>query len=103
MAEDLSALAADSMWTVSMAGGNRQSSNERAMTASGSQPVDPEIDAEHQADPTVTTADYNGRHLAASNGDGNDPPNWSRHANGDPYAGPEPSYGNAPLSIWRQV
>ena len=38
--QDLSKLAADSMWVTSQAGGNMLAGNEKAMTAPGSQPVD---------------------------------------------------------------
>ena len=52
--QDLSSLAKDSMWVSSQAGGNRQSSNELAMTAAGSPPVDPEVPADHLSDPHVS-------------------------------------------------
>jgi hypothetical protein len=51
--EDLSALAADSMWVTSQAGGNMVSSNEGAHTAPGSQPVDKLTDRDVQSDPHV--------------------------------------------------
>jgi hypothetical protein len=38
---DLSHLAADSMWVTSQSAGNMTSSNEQALTAPGSRPVDP--------------------------------------------------------------
>jgi hypothetical protein len=50
---DLSALAKDTMWLTSQAGGNMQSSNRLAMTAPGSQPVDPVPDRTQQGDPHV--------------------------------------------------
>jgi hypothetical protein len=51
--QDLSGMAKDSMWPSSMAGGNMASSNEKAMTAPGSDPVDPLPDRAKQGDPTV--------------------------------------------------
>ncbi len=51
--EDLSKLAKDSMWSSSQAAGNMTSSNEEAMTAPGSPPVDPVQPAADQGDPTV--------------------------------------------------
>lgn len=51
--QDLSALAKDSMWVTSEAAGNMTSSNEKAMTAPGSRPVDPLPDRDDQGDPTV--------------------------------------------------
>jgi hypothetical protein len=51
--QDLSNLAKDSMWVTSQAGGNMTSSNEKAMTAPGSPPVDPLPDRAKQDDPTV--------------------------------------------------
>jgi hypothetical protein len=53
---DLSELADDSMWPSSMAGGNMQSSNKLAMTAPGSEPVDPVPDRSEQGDPHVALA-----------------------------------------------
>lgn len=51
--KDLSNLARDSMTVTSQAGGNMSSSNEQAMTAPGSEPVDPLPDREHQGDPKL--------------------------------------------------
>jgi hypothetical protein len=51
--EDLSSLAKDSMWITSQAAGNMMSSNEKAMAAPGSRPVDPLPDRDNQVDPTV--------------------------------------------------
>lgn len=51
--QDLSALAKDSMWVTSQAGGNMVSSNEGAHTAPGSQPVDKLTDRDVQSDPHV--------------------------------------------------
>jgi hypothetical protein len=51
--KDLSHLADDSMWVTSQAGGNMQSSNRLAMTAPGSQPVDPVPDRTQQGDPHI--------------------------------------------------
>lgn len=51
--QDLSQLAEDSMWVTSQAAGNMTSSNENAMTAPGSRPVDPLPDRATQGDPTV--------------------------------------------------
>lgn len=42
------------MWVTSQAGGNMTSSNEQAMTAPGSRPVDPLPDRTDQGDPKVT-------------------------------------------------
>jgi hypothetical protein len=50
---DLSGLAEDSMWCTSQAGGNMQSSAKLAMTAPGSEPVDPVPDRSQQGDPHV--------------------------------------------------
>ena len=52
--QDLSPLAKNGPWATSQAGGNMTSSNEQAMTAPGTPPVDPLPDREHQGDPTVT-------------------------------------------------
>jgi hypothetical protein len=52
--EDLSGLARNGPWITSQAGGNQTSSNELAMTAPGTQPVDHLADRVTQADPTVT-------------------------------------------------
>jgi hypothetical protein len=51
--QDLSNMAADSMWVTSQAGGNMVSSNEGAHTAPGSQPVDKLTDRDVQSDPHV--------------------------------------------------
>jgi hypothetical protein len=51
--QDLSHLAANSMTVTSQAGGNMQSSNEQAMTAPGSDPVDPLPDRTKQGNPTL--------------------------------------------------
>lgn len=50
---DLSNLARNSITVTSQAGGNMTSSNEEAMTAPGSEPVDPLPDREHQSDPAL--------------------------------------------------
>lgn len=50
---DLSSLAEDSLWPTSQAGGNMQSSARLAMTAPGSDPVDPLHDRAQQGDPTI--------------------------------------------------
>ena len=55
--QDLSGQARFGPWVTSQAAGNMVSSNERAMTAPGSQPVDPLPDREHQGDPEVQTTD----------------------------------------------
>jgi len=54
--QDLSAmpLAKSSMWPSSQAAGNMTSSNAQAMTAPGSDPVDPLPDRAEQGDPSVT-------------------------------------------------
>ena len=54
--EDLSALAQDSMWVTSQAGGNMQSGRPAAMSAPGSPPVDPLPPANAQGDPHVVMA-----------------------------------------------
>lgn len=51
--QDLSGEARFGPWVTSQAAGNMVSSNERAMTAPGSQPVDPLPDRAHQGDPEV--------------------------------------------------
>lgn len=51
--QDLSALARDSMWVTSQAGGNMTGSNAGAMTAPGSQPVDVLSDRDVQSEPKV--------------------------------------------------
>ena len=50
---DLSHLAADSLAVSSMAAGNMVSSNEHALTAPGSRPVDPLPDRTDQGDPAI--------------------------------------------------
>ncbi len=50
-------MAKNGPWVTSQAGGNMSSSNEQAMTAPGTPPVDPLQDREHQGDPTVTPID----------------------------------------------
>lgn len=52
--EDLSSLAKDSMWATSQAGGNMMSDPATAMTAPGSDPVDPLPPAKDQGHPHVT-------------------------------------------------
>jgi hypothetical protein len=47
-------MAANGPWITSQAGGNQTSSNQLAMTAPGTQPVDHLADRVTQADPTVT-------------------------------------------------
>ena len=53
--QDLSSLplAKTSLWVSSMSGGNTTSSNENAMSAPGSMPVDPMPNAKDAADPAV--------------------------------------------------
>jgi hypothetical protein len=51
--QDLSHLAAGSITATSQAGGNMVSSNEQAMTAPGSRPVDPLPDRDKQGDPRL--------------------------------------------------
>ena len=51
--KDLSSLAADALTVSSMAAGNMVSSNEHAMTAPGSRPVDPLPDRTDQGDPAL--------------------------------------------------
>jgi hypothetical protein len=55
--QDLSDLAENSMWPTSQAGGNMQSSNREAMTAPGSEPVDPVPDRSEQGDPHIDLAE----------------------------------------------
>jgi hypothetical protein len=52
--QDLSDLAADSMWPTSQSAGNMTSSNDQALTAPGSVPVTPLPDRVHQDNPNVT-------------------------------------------------
>ena len=72
------------------------------MTAPGSQPVDPEVDAQHQADPTVTVTDH-ARTVVTSADSSSAPDRTWHHANRSEYAGEEMSGGNAPLGGWTQV
>jgi hypothetical protein len=51
--QDLSSLAKNSLAPTSQAGGNMVSSNEEAMTAPGSQPVDVLTDRDVQSDPAI--------------------------------------------------
>lgn len=51
--QDMSGLAADSIWPSSQAAGNMTSSSRQAMTAPGSAPVDPVPDRNEQGDPTI--------------------------------------------------
>jgi hypothetical protein len=51
--QDLSHLAAGSITATSQAGGNMMSSNDLAMTAPGSQPVDPLPDRDKQGRPEL--------------------------------------------------
>ena len=51
--QDLSGLAKNGPWVTSQAAGNMMSSNEQAMTAPGSVPVDPLPDRARQGDPAV--------------------------------------------------
>lgn len=50
---DISDLAADSLTPTSQAGGNMMSSNSAAMTAPGSEPVDPLPDRKEQGNPAL--------------------------------------------------
>lgn len=52
--KDVSGLAAKSLAVTSQAGGNMMSSNHLAMTAPGSEPVDPLPDRREQGDPEIT-------------------------------------------------
>jgi hypothetical protein len=52
--DDLSRLAVNSITASSMAAGNMTSSNATAMTAPGTEPVDPLPDREQQGDPHLT-------------------------------------------------
>lgn len=60
--EDLSHLAADSMWPTSQAAGNMMSGRPAAMSAPGTPPVDPLPPSSDQGDPHVSPAAYDGRH-----------------------------------------
>ena len=51
--QDLSSLAAGSLAPTSQAGGNMMSSNAQAMTAPGSEPVDPLPDRTKQGNPSL--------------------------------------------------
>lgn len=51
--QDLSSLAADSMWPTSQSAGNRSARPDAAMTAPGSAPVDRELAEQLRADPAV--------------------------------------------------
>jgi hypothetical protein len=55
--QDLSEMARNGPWVTSQAAGNMTSSNDEAMTAPGSQPVDPLPDRADQGDPKVTSSD----------------------------------------------
>jgi hypothetical protein len=51
--QDLSKLAKNSIWPTSQAGGNRMSTNDEALTALGTEPVDPALQKSQQANPHV--------------------------------------------------
>lgn len=51
--KDISEYAEDSIWPTSQAAGNMQSSTRLAMSAPGSDPVDPLPDRAEQGDPTI--------------------------------------------------
>ncbi len=55
--QDLSGQARFGPWVTSQAGGNMASSNERAMTAPGGDPVDPMPQPDNQGDPEVQVSD----------------------------------------------
>lgn len=81
----LDANATKGMWATSQSAGNRVSSPDDAMTAPGSQPVDPEISAEHQSDPTVDLGQQTagGRHLDRGDSPGGPgSPSWTGTAAG---------------------
>jgi hypothetical protein len=82
--QDLSSLAKDSMWPTSQAGGNMQSDADTAMTAPGSEPVDPLPDRDHQGDPHVEVP-------ASSMPPGTD--GKARAASGDFTPPPRPAWG----------
>lgn len=84
MSKDLSALAEDSMWVTSQAGGNMISSNEGACTAPGSQPVDKLTDRAVQSDPHVEL-----------------PPVTAPGANGRPQASKQQDTTPAPRPAWK--
>lgn len=69
----------------SMAGGNMMSDNKLAMTAPGSQPVDPLPPAKEQADPKVS----------ASNSRQIQPGTTGKRKPASGYSPPEPSWGKA--------
>jgi hypothetical protein len=68
MATDLSQQARDSLWLTSQGAGNMLSSNKRAMTAPGSQPVTPMPSLEKQEDPDVGADDFDGRQTVHGTG-----------------------------------
>lgn len=83
--EDLSAmpLAKTSMWPTSQAAGNMTSSSENAMTAPGSDPVDPLPDRSEQGDPAVKLGaeippGTDGKPKAGTAAPGYSPPAWKR-------------------------
>lgn len=81
--QDLSSLALNSLWPTSQAAGNMTSDAKEAMTAPGSEPVDPLPDRDHQGDPTVK--------LGAKTPPGTDgKPQASGQSGGPSY--PEPSW-----------
>jgi hypothetical protein len=55
--KDLSQMARNGPWITSQAGGNMTSSTAGAMTAQGSQPVDPLPDRSKQGDPELAMSD----------------------------------------------
>lgn len=56
--EDLSSLAENSMWPSSQAAGNMMSGRKVAMSAPGTQPVDPLPPAKDQGEPVVESISY---------------------------------------------
>lgn len=81
--QDLSELSRNSMWPTSQAAGNMTSNADEAMTAPGSEPVDPLPDRDHQGNPTVK--------LGTARQPGDDGKPSARGTAGDPGL-PEPSW-----------
>lgn len=71
---DLSDLAVNSITATSQAAGNMTSSNATAMTAPGTEPVDPLPDRDHQGDPHLTPIGHSRSVLVG--GAGNAGPGW---------------------------
>jgi len=86
--QDLSGLAADSMWVTSQAAGNMMSGRPDAMSAPGSDPVDPLPPAEDQGNP----------HVKASN-----PAQVPPGTDGKPQASSQAGSPGLPAPSWKRT